>query len=94
MQLGVQFCIHGEKNILGGVCTSRAGGRFSASFLVGLWGNHSDSIRRVVGSLPQRLVLIMRGRWARQVIGSRGLIASLDKPPPNIIVYPQARHNG
>ena len=57
MLLGVQFCIHGEKDILGGVCGSGARGGFSASILVGLRGNHSDSVCRMVGGLPQRLVL-------------------------------------
>lgn len=57
MLLGVQFCIHGEKDILGGVCGSGARGGFSAAILVGLRGNHSDSVCRMVGGLSQRLVL-------------------------------------
>ena len=54
---GVQFCIHGEKDILGGVCASRASSRFFTAILVGLWGDHSDSVHRLVGGLPERVVL-------------------------------------
>ena len=57
MLLGVQFCLHGEKDILGGVCSSRARGRFCSSILVGLWRNHSDPVHRVVGGLQKRVVL-------------------------------------
>jgi hypothetical protein len=57
MLLGVEFCLHGEKDILGGVRSSGARGRFSASILVGLWGNNSDSVYRMVGGLPERMVL-------------------------------------
>ena len=57
MLVGVQFCIHGEKDILGGVRGSGASGRFCASILVGLRRNHSDSVCGVVGGLPERMVL-------------------------------------
>ena len=57
MLLSVQFCIDGEKDILGGVCASRASGRFCTAILVGLRGNHSDSVRGLVGGLPERVVL-------------------------------------
>jgi hypothetical protein len=55
--VGVQFCINGEKDILGGIRGSGASGGFSASILVGLRSNHSDSVCRMVGGLPQRVVL-------------------------------------
>ena len=58
--LGVQFGVHGEKNFLGSVCASRANSGFPASVLVGVCGDHSDSVHRLVGGVPQRLVLRVR----------------------------------
>jgi len=48
---------HAEKDILDGLHAARAGGRFPASFLVGLRRHHPYPFRRMVGRLPQRLVL-------------------------------------
>jgi len=48
---------HGEKVILDGLHPARSRGRCPASFLVGLRSNHPYSFRRMVGRLPQRLVL-------------------------------------
>ncbi len=48
---------HGEKDILDGLHPARARGRCPTSFLVGLRRNHPYSFRRMVGRLPQRLVL-------------------------------------
>jgi len=71
MLLGVQFCLHGEKDILGGVCSSRARGRFCSSILVGLWRNHSDPVHRVVGGLQKRVVL--RANWLVGQLNSIGM---------------------
>jgi len=52
---------HAEKDILDGLHAARAGGRFPASFLVGLRRHHPYPFRRMVGCLPQRLVLRRQG---------------------------------
>jgi hypothetical protein len=52
---------HAEKDILDGLHAARAGGRFLTSFLVGLRRYHPYPFRRMVGRLPQRLVLGDKG---------------------------------
>lgn len=48
---------HGAKNLLDGLRRSRPAGGFPASLLVGLLRDHPLAVRRLVGGLPQRVVL-------------------------------------
>jgi hypothetical protein len=65
---------HAEKDILDGLHAARAGGRFLTSFLVGLRRYHPYPFRRMVGRLPQRLVLGDKGSMrAMSVLDSLSL---------------------
>src|SRR5579872_857480 len=48
---------HAEKDILDGLHAARTARRFPAAFLVGLRCHHPNPFCRMVGRLPQRLVL-------------------------------------
>src|SRR5579864_6014679 len=52
---------HAEKDILYGLHAAGAARRFPAAFLVGLRRHHPNSFCRMVGRLPQRLVLGDKG---------------------------------
>ena len=59
---------HAEKDILEGLHTARAGGRFLTSFLVGLRRYHPYPFRCMVGRLPQRLVLGDKGSMSAMAV--------------------------
>lgn len=58
--------LHGTENLLDGLPGTRPARGFPAAHLVGLGRDHSYRLRRVVGRLPQRLVLKCAARTTFQ----------------------------
>lgn len=63
-----------EKDLLDGLHPAWTAGGLPAPVLVGLWRDHSHSLHRLVGGVPQRLVLNLPRPSARPRGGPRNLV--------------------
>lgn len=72
---------HGTENLLDSIYCARLARGFSTSDLVGLGRDDSDSVCRMVGRLPERMVLIFRNFQEVWVIVKLPLVEVQPLPP-------------